>query len=75
MERKKEQARREREIQARQFQEEKRKNDIVTHMGLFSEPRKKVPHVYQATSYLFKVVFQVEAKIQTDKGDILELVM
>lgn len=41
MEKKKEQARREREIQARMFKEEQRKNVFPTNTGLFSEPVKK----------------------------------
>lgn len=50
MEKKKEQARREREIQARMFKEEQRKNVFPTNTGLFSEPVKKVPDSYQPNS-------------------------
>lgn len=57
MEKKKEQARREREIQARMFKEEQRKNVFPTNTGLFSEPVKKVPDSYQPnTSICVKAV-------------------
>lgn len=68
MERKKEQARRERENQARLFKEEQRRNDIVTNVGLFSEPVKTV-FLHWATSYLFNTLFQVE------RGGWIDIIM